>query len=197
MNEFDKLKEELLNCRYCKDIFYNTPKPIFQGKQNAKIMQISQAPSKTVMETGKPFNDASGKRLKQQWYEINDEQFYNPDNFYIASIARCYPGKAKTSGDKAPPSVCAQRFLRKELDLIHPQMYIVIGSYAAKWMFPNDSFDDLIFRDHTYNDRPLFVLPHPSPLNRRWFKEHPEFEKERIKVIREKIKAIIKEEVNS
>lgn len=31
-----------------------------------------------------------------------DEQFYDPRLFYIASIARCYPGKAKGSGDLRP-----------------------------------------------------------------------------------------------
>ncbi|MFR0985782.1 MAG: uracil-DNA glycosylase family protein [Frisingicoccus sp.] len=53
-------------------------------------MQISQAPSRTVHNTGKPFNDASGRRLRSEWYRISDETFYNPDNFYIVSIAHCY-----------------------------------------------------------------------------------------------------------
>ena len=62
IDAFDKLKEELLSCQKCKDIFENEPRPVFQGNQNSIIMQISQAPSKKVMETGKPFNDASGRK---------------------------------------------------------------------------------------------------------------------------------------
>lgn len=57
------------------------PHPIFQGSLDSKIFQISQAPSRRVMETGLPFNDASGKKLKQEWYQITDEQFYDPRLF--------------------------------------------------------------------------------------------------------------------
>lgn len=65
-------------------------------------MQISQAPSIRVQECGLPFYDASGKKLKEEWYQISEECFYDEDLFYITSIGHCYPGKA-SSGDKIPP----------------------------------------------------------------------------------------------
>lgn len=160
-------------------------------------MQISQAPSRMVMETGKPFNDASGKKLLEDWYQITREQFDCEDNFYITSIGRCYPGKAKTTGDQPPIIECAQYFLKKELELIQPDIYIVIGSYAAHYLFGNESLEKLIFEDHQFHGKPLYVLPHPSPLNRKWLKDHPlnrkwlkdhpHFEKQRMVEIREKI----------
>ena len=187
VNEFEAFKQELLNCRRCAHQFEHTPRPIFQGNQNANIMQISQAPSRKVMESGLPFHDLSGKRLKQDWYQITDDCFYDPANFYIASIARCYPGKAKRSGDNPPPTICAERFLKRELTMIHPKLYLVIGSYAAKWLFPDEDMLSLVFKNHTFQGKPLFVLPHPSPLNRRWLNEHPQFENERIADIRKQI----------
>ena len=42
-----------------------------------KIMQISQAPSLNVHNTLKPFNDLSGKKLREKWYDIDDETFYD------------------------------------------------------------------------------------------------------------------------
>ncbi len=46
---------------------------MFQGNRDSVIMQISQAPSQKVMETGKPFNDASGRKLLKDWYQITRE----------------------------------------------------------------------------------------------------------------------------
>jgi len=188
----ENFKQELLHCKKCRDIFEYEPRPIFQGQQDSVIMQISQAPSRKVMETGKPFNDASGKKLLQDWYQITREQFDDPQNFYITSIGRCYPGKAKTTGDNPPSIQCANYFLKQELELIEPKIYIIIGSYAANYLFPNEKLEDLIFNDHVYKGKPLYVLPHPSPLNRKWLKDHPNFEKERILEIRKKIHELIK-----
>jgi len=189
MNEFEQLKKDLLSCQICQNIL--EPRPIFQGKQNSHIMQMSQAPSRKVMETGKPFYDVSGQKLLEDWYQITREQFDNENNFYITSVGRCYPGKAKTTGDKPPVLQCADYFLAKELKIVKPEIYVVIGSYAAHYLFPNESLESLIFRDHTFYGKPLYVLPHPSPLNRKWLKDHPWFEQERMAEIRKILKLYI------
>ena len=76
------------------------PHPIFWGKQNSKIVQISQAPSSNVYKSLKPFTDMSGRTLKYDWYQISDDEFYNIDNFYIGALAHCYPGKDKNGNEK-------------------------------------------------------------------------------------------------
>ena len=55
---FLNLREQILSCRQCQSDFGFEPHPIVFGNPSAKIMQISQAPSRTVHNTGKPFNDA-------------------------------------------------------------------------------------------------------------------------------------------
>lgn len=188
---FEALKNQLLNCRLCAATMSEEPRPVFQGRRHSRILQISQAPSRKVMETGLPFNDASWRKLKQEWYQITDNQFYNPELFYIASIARCYPGKAKGSGDNPPPRRCAELYLRHELELVEPRLMIVIGSYAAQWLFPDVPLETLVFEDRMLKGIPVRVLPHPSPLNRKWLKDHPEFEADRLPEIRRQVKAAI------
>lgn len=187
MDKFEKLRIELLACRLCRDDFGFEPRPVVQGKTRSKIFQVGQAPSKTVHETGKPFNDQSGKKLKGQWYGITDSDFYNPDNFYTASMAHCYPGRAKGGGDIKPPRICADRWLKRELDLVDNEIYILIGGYAASFFFPKEKMSELVFMDKQINGRPAFVLPHPSPINIKWFKDNPEFEQKRIPVVREAV----------
>lgn len=187
MSEFDILKQEILDCRICKERFGFEPVPIFRGKKNAVIMQISQAPSIRVQECGLPFHDASGKKLKEEWYQISEECFYDEDLFYITSIGHCYPGKA-SSGDKKPPYECAKRWLNREMEIVDNDIYIVIGKIAASYLFPGSDFTSLVFHDQQLNHKPAYVLPHPSPLNRKWCKDHPEFDESRMPYIRYQMK---------
>jgi len=184
---FEELKRQMLMCRECESKFGFTPSPIFHGRPHSTIVQIGQAPSHSVHLTGKPFNDPSGDRLKYKWYGITDDIFYDENRFYMASMAHCYPGKNPKGGDNPPPSVCSKKWLTKELDMVHNELYIVIGARAAKFLFPDDRFEDLVFKDNALRGKPTLVLPHPSPLNVRWFKNHPQFEEERIPEIRRTI----------
>lgn len=77
----------------------------------------------------------SGKTLKYEWYNISDDVFYDENNFYIAALAHCYPGKNKQGNDKNPPKCCFSRWILKELELIDNKMYIIIGAKAAKAFF--------------------------------------------------------------
>ena len=70
MDKFENLKKELLACHVCEKSLGYKPHPIFQGQQDSLIMQISQAPSRKVMETGLPFNDASGEKLRNYLYYL-------------------------------------------------------------------------------------------------------------------------------
>ena len=93
---FEQLKREPCACRSVGGKIDHEPRAIFQGTQDANIMQISQAPSIHVHNSGLPFHDASGKKLRREWYQIDDAQFYDEHNFYIASMGHCYPGKRGT-----------------------------------------------------------------------------------------------------
>ena len=138
-----------------------------------------------------PFTDQSGKKLKYEWYQISDATFYNPNNFYIAALSHCYPGKNKNGNDRTPPKVCYNKWIRKELEYIDNKLYIIIGSKAAKTFFPNESFNELVFKNNYLNNKLTLVLPHPSPLNIKWYKDHPEFMNKRIFEIRKTIKKVL------
>lgn len=188
---FDKLRQEILSCRMCAKKFGFEPHPILTGNAKSKIMQISQAPSQNVHKTMRPFNDASGRKLRNEWYHISDDVFYNPDNFYIAAMAHCYPGKAPNGGDRLPPRCCAKKWLIQEIELVDNQIFILIGARAASFFFPDTDFTTLVFSDNMINGKPAYVLPHPSPLNVKWFKDNPEFIKTRMPEIENAIHRVL------
>lgn len=188
---FQTLRQQIGACRRCQDDFGFEPRPILFGNPQAKIMQISQAPSRAVHNTGRPFNDASGQRLRREWYQISDEDFYNPDNFYITSTAHCYPGKNPKGGDKRPPKCCAPLWLSQEVELVQNRLYILIGGAAASCFFPKQRLTDLVFQDLTINGKPAFVLPHPSPLNVKWLRDYPQFQSRRILEVAEAVHQVL------
>ena len=190
-NRLVSLQNQILQCRVCQDTFGFEPHPIVQGDYNAKIMQISQAPSRSVHETGKPFNDASGKKLRGEWYQISDEIFYNPANFYIVSMAHCFPGKSSGGGDRRPPKICSEQWLSKEMELVDNEIYIIIGGFAAEYFFPGEKITSLAFEDKKINGKPAYILPHPSPLNMKWFRDNPQFTAERVPNIRNEVHKIL------
>ena len=181
-----EIQKEILNCKYCKNKFGFEPNPIVWGSENAKIVHISQAPSKNVHDTNKPFNDPSGKKLRE-WYQIPDSVFYNPNLFYITAIAHCFPGKDKNGGDIKPPIICAKKWLARELSVVRNDLYLIVGRYAAKFFYPKTRYSQLIFEDQILNGKPCFILPHPSPLNKKWFKDNPDFLAKRLPQIRKEI----------
>lgn len=188
---FEELKKNIENCRHCEKIFGFEPHPVFWGKKDSKIVQISQAPSNNVHKSMKPFTDMSGKTLKYEWYQITDDEFYNTDNFFIGALAHCYPGKDKSGNDRMPPKCCFTKWVEQELKILNNKIYIVIGAKAAKMFFPNENFENLVFKNNVWNSKLTLVLPHPSPLNRRWLKAHPEFMEKRILEIRKIVKDTI------
>jgi len=190
-DELIYLQNQILQCRLCQDTFGFEPRPIVLGNHNAKILQISQAPSKSVHETGRPFNDASGRKLRGEWYQISDDQFYDPDNFYIVSMAHCYPGKSPSGGDRRPPKICSKQWLLKEIELVDNEIYILIGGFAAEYFFPGEKITSLAFEDRQINGKPAYILPHPSPLNMKWFKDYPQFMEERIYKIQKEVHRVL------
>jgi len=187
VERLEELRSELLRCRECRELFGFEPRPISMGNACAKIMQVSQAPSIHVHNTGRSFNDISGRRLRGEWYKISDETFYDPNVFYITSVGHCYPGKSKNQGDNRPPKICAQKWLSREINAVNNEIFILVGKAAADFFFPKENFTELVFNDQEINGKKAYVIPHPSPLNVKWFKDYPEFEKERVLEVRKAV----------
>jgi uracil-DNA glycosylase len=55
---------------------------------------------------------------------------------------------------------------------------------CCRLFFSKARFAELIFNDQEINGILTIVLPHPSPLNRKWYKDHPDFDSKRVFEIR-------------
>lgn len=163
----------------------------FWGNQDAKIVHISQAPSLSVIKNRKPFADKSGEKLRSEWYQVSERVFYNPDNFYFTAVGMYFPGKNKNGGDNKPSLKIAEKWLKEELSYLSPKLYLILGGLAADFFFPGQKLANLVLSDQKINGVRAFVLPHPSPLNIKWFKDNPAFEEKRLTDIRNSVRQIV------
>ena len=114
------------------------PRPILQMHRSARILIVGQTPGKKTHESGVPFNDASGDRLRK-WLEISREVFYDAKQIAILPMGFCYPGTGK-SGDLPPRPECAPAWRQSLLSqLKNLELTLVIGQYALAYHLPNET----------------------------------------------------------
>jgi len=159
----------------------------------SKISIIGQAPGRIVHESGVPWKDKSGDRLRD-WLGVDHNTFYNAEIFAIIPMGFCYPGKGKT-GDLPPRPECAPQWheaLLKKMPNI--ELVILIGMYAQKYYLKKETKKTLTETVANYTDYlpNYFVLPHPSPRNRFWLTKNPWFEDEVLLELREKTANVLK-----
>lgn len=166
-------------CTICADALPHGVRPVFQIGAGARIVIIGQAPGRRVHNSGVPWDDTSGDRLRA-WLGVDADTFYDPSSLALLPMGFCYPGTGD-SGDLPPRPECAPTWHPALLDALpDDRLTILLGTYAVGRYLPDRSptLTETVrrWREHL----PTLVLPHPSPRNRRWLRNNPWFEDEVI-----------------
>jgi uracil-DNA glycosylase len=178
-------------CTLCAAHLPLGPRPVLQMHASARILIVGQAPGRKVHETGVPFNDASGERLRD-WLGMPRAVFYDAKQVAILPMGFCYPGTGK-SGDLPPRPECAPAWRAPLLaSLHHLQLTLVIGQYAQDYHLPDTkgTLTQLVQDWRAYWPHTV-PLPHPSPRNNLWLKRNPWFEVELLPVLRERVAQVL------
>ena len=185
------LVEEIRACRICEGSLPLGPRPVVQVDEGARLLIVGQAPGRRVHESGIPFSDASGDRLRS-WLGVSPEVFYDPRLVAIVPMGFCFPGTG-SSGDLPPRPECAPQWRTPLLDeLVAVRLTLVIGKYALKWHLPDagPSVTEAVrgWRAHWPEVVPL---PHPSPRNNRWLVSNPWFGDELLPQLRRRAQGLL------
>ena len=180
--------EEIKNCTLCIDALADGVRPVFQVSETAKILIVGQAPGRKVHETGVPFDEPSGDRLRE-WMGIPSDFISAASQKAIVPMGFCLPGTGK-SGDLPPRSECAAAWRVKLLQFMDAiSLTIVIGQYAMDWHLPKDrprTVTDTVKAWQSYWPDKV-VLPHPSPRNNIWLKKNAWFEQDVLPSLRGRV----------
>lgn len=195
----DALKTDISACRICSNAFgasatAHAPRPIVWLAQNPRILIAGQAPGLRVHQSGVPFDDPSGDRLRD-WMGIDKQTFYDRDRVAIVPMAFCFPGYDAKGSDLAPPKVCAETWRQAVMTALgEVPLTLVIGKYAQAWHLGKEAAKTGV-RATVANWRNcetgVFPLPHPSWRNTGWLKRTPWFDSELVPALRAQVKEVL------
>ncbi|MFT4000675.1 MAG: uracil-DNA glycosylase family protein [Rhizobium sp.] len=205
-DELQVLRSAIAACRLCRDMpakgeadrLPHEPRPVVTLSSTARILIAGQAPGLRVHESGLPFNDASGDRLRQ-WLAVDRESFYNPDHFAIVPMGFCFPGYDAAGSDLPPRRECAPLWRQRVMDAM-PQIELIltIGQYAQAWHLGAQRMASMTetvaeWRRYLLTNRSpaILPLPHPSWRNSGWLKRNPWFESELLPVLQQRVKTLL------
>ncbi|MBZ0129423.1 MAG: uracil-DNA glycosylase family protein [Rhodobacteraceae bacterium] len=192
-DNLESLEREITACRLCADRFAATatghaPRPVFWLHGDAPILIAGQAPGLRVHESGVPFDDRSGDRLRD-WMGIDRATFYDRARIGVLPMAFCFPGYNASGADLPPPPICAATWRARVLQALdEPVLLLLVGLHAQKWHLGKaaGSLTGNVanWRDHAPG---IFPLPHPSWRNTGWLKKNPWFEAELLPALKARV----------
>lgn len=192
MENLEALLARVRACRHCEADLPLGPRPVLRASATARLLIVGQAPGTRVHESGIPWNDASGERLRD-WLSMTPDVFYDESRVAIVPMGFCYPGRDARGGDKPPAKACAplwHEVLLSQLPEI--RLTLLVGSYAQKRYLGKTAKGSLTetvkaFCDYTPQYLPL---PHPSWRNTAWIKKNPWFEKDLLPHLRSRLQEV-------
>ncbi len=187
------LLRDIRACRICEAHLPLGPRPVLRAGADARLLIVGQAPGAKVHASGVPWDDASGRRLRE-WLGIDADTFHDESRVAIVPMGFCYPGKAG-SGDAPPRPECRATWHPRLLPLLPKvELTLLIGQYAQAYFLGARRKGNLTntmraWREYLPTHLPL---PHPSPRNVAWFKANPWFEDEVLPTLRERVNLLLR-----
>jgi len=186
----DALVGEIRACRVCP--LPHEPRPVVRVSSTARILIAGQAPGRRVHESGLPFDDPSGDRLRD-WMGLDRIAFYDQASIAVAAMGFCYPGTVN-GADLPPRRECAPLWRARLLALLpQVQLTLLVGVYAQRWHRPELAKPSLTetFRHWRRYGEAVLPLPHPSWRNSAWLKRNPWFAEEVLPDLRRRVRSAL------
>jgi len=124
-----EIDNEVRKCHKCPlSKFRRNPVP-GEGKIDAEIMLIGEAPGYFEDQQGKPFVGAAGKFLNELLAQAG---IFRAD-VYVTNIIKCRPPNNREP-TATEVKVCTP-YLDRQIECISPKVIITLGSHAASYIF--------------------------------------------------------------
>jgi uracil-DNA glycosylase family 4 len=157
----ETLRAEIGDCTRCR--LHSTRRNLVFGEGNprARLMFVGEAPGEDEDRQGRPFVGKAGQLLTK----IIQAMGYGRDEVYIANILKCRPPKNR---NPEPDEIATcEPFLRKQVEIIRPEVICALGSFAAQTLLRTDrKISALRGRFHDYRGTRLMPTFHPAYLLR-------------------------------
>ena len=189
----DAVLADIRACRACAGELPHAPRPVVRVSAETRVLICGQAPGRRVHQSGLPFDDPSGDRLRA-WMGLDRAAFYGHPAIGVAAMAFCFPGTDPKGGDYLPPARCAGLWRAQLLaELPKVELTLLVGGYAQAWALGDLAKGSMTETVRAWRDYlPAFLpMPHPSWRNTGWLKRHPWFEAEAAPYLRARIGLVV------
>ena len=189
----DPLLAEIRACQACAGELLHAPRPVVWVGSETRILIAGQAPGRRVHESGRPFDDPSGDRMRG-WMGVDRETFYGDPRIGVAGMAFCYPGTDANGADYPPMPRCAALWRQRLLaELPNVELTLLVGGYAQAWTLGKAARRSVTETVRAWRDYPpdMLPMPHPSWRNTGWLKRNPWFEAEVAPYLQGRVSQII------
>jgi uracil-DNA glycosylase len=189
----DAVLEDIRACRACAGELPHEPRPVVRVFPETRLLICGQAPGRRVHESGLPFTDPSGDRLRS-WLGIDADTFYGDRRIGVAAQAFCYPGTAAAGGDFPPPKRCAQLWRPRLLAALgQVELTLLVGGHAQAWALGDRAKGSMTATVRAWRDYlpAVLPLPHPSWRNTAWLKREPWFEAEVVPWLQARVRELL------
>lgn len=181
-------------CRACAHELRHEPRPVVRVSAETRLLICGQAPGRRVHESGLPFDDPSGDRLRD-WLGVDRMTFYDSPVFGVAAMAFCFPGTDPKGGDYPPPPRCAALWRRPLLEALpNVELTLLVGSHAQTWALGDrakSSMTETVRAWREYLPLGYLPTPHPSWRNTAWLRRNPWFEDEVAPFLRRRVEGML------
>ena len=193
MTKLAPLLRDVRRCEICVEHLPAGPRPILSASESARILIIGQAPGRRVHESGIPWDDPSGNRLRE-WLRVTTDEFYDASLIALVPMGFCYPGTG-SSGDLPPRPECAETWHERLIERMpEVKLTVLLSQYAHVRYLGRNRKPTVTATVKAWKQyRPRYVpLPHPSPRNNIWLKKNPWFAEEVLPYLRRRVRQVLR-----
>jgi DNA polymerase len=156
--ELEKLHQEIKNCKKCPLWKLRKNAVPGEGPANAKIFICGQAPGVEEDRTGRPFVGRAGKFLNELLKIARIER----EEVFITSPLKCLPQPPINRKPKKEEIKACLPWLKKQIEIINPKYFILLGEVAFSVFFPKEKLKDFRGKWTEKDEKFYFPTYHPA-----------------------------------
>ena len=156
------LRDQVRQCKSCAVLAKERTQTVFgSGNIRAKLVFVGEAPGADEDKQGLPFVGRAGQLLTK----IIEAMGLSREEVFICNVLKCRP---PANRPPAPEEVKnCQPFLKRQLELIKPEVICALGTHAAQALLQTDRpISALRGTFSEYEGIPLMCTYHPAYLLR-------------------------------
>lgn len=154
--ELQNLHKKIRTCKKC-DLAKTRKNAVpGEGLIEAKIMIVGQAPGAEEDKIGRPFVGRAGQFLNQLFKITRVDR----KKIFITSPIKCFPPKNRKPTKKEIESCFP--YLKRQIEIINPQKFILLGEIAFLVFFPDKKLSDFRGKWIKKDEKEYFITYHPA-----------------------------------